>query len=750
MIKINRRDFLKYIGAGGVGAGAGFLYGKSTQKTVELLIPQVLAPEEYSPGIATWYNTICRQCGAGCGISVRVREGRAKKIEGNPLHPVNQGRLCAMGQAGLNALYNPDRIRRPLKRNGDRGSNNFTAISWDEALTTLGVRLGNLKIQHESNSVYLLTNGVRGHLDKLFATFMDELGSGNYLHYDFTYPSTLYEANRISFQQENLPYYDIKNTNFLLSFGADYLGTWISPVHFSLAYGHLRQGVKNKRGKCVQIEPRMSLTGANANEWIACRPGTEGLLAMAMANVIISDGSYRGPDLEAWETAAKPYSPSTVSQQSGIAEVVIVRLAREFVKQQPSLAIAGGTAATGTNAVESLVAINALNYLGGNIGKPGGLIFNPQPVLPNLCRQRQASYSQMLGLIAAMSDKKVDTLLLHNTNPVFTLPPAAKFAEALSQVPFITSLSSFMDETTAMADLILPTHTYLEDWGDDSPEPGIGFPIASISQPVVKPVYDTRSTGDIILGLAHQIGGELPAVLPWTRTLDYLKDSWKKIYQEKSPGESITTDFEKFWQAALISGVWGEDKKRTVQTDYQANETQIRDIHVTQPEFAGTESDFPFVFLPYLTQTFNDGRGANLPWLQELPDPMTSIVYSSWVELNPVTARQMGIREGDVLEVQSPAGIIRAPAFIFQAIRPDVVAMPIGQGHTQYGRYAKDRGVNPIQILAPEVDNRCGALAVASTRVKITKTGKRVKIIKTDGVTRTLGRQILDDGSTHT
>ncbi|MEE8233370.1 MAG: molybdopterin-dependent oxidoreductase, partial [Gammaproteobacteria bacterium] len=166
MIKINRRDFLKYIGAGGVGAGAGFLYGKSTQKTVELLIPQVLAPEEYSPGIATWYNTICRQCGAGCGISVRIREGRAKKIEGNPLHPVNQGRLCAMGQAGLNALYNPDRIRTPLKRNGDRGSNNFTAISWDEALTTLGVRLGNLKIQHESDSVYLLTNGVRGHLDK--------------------------------------------------------------------------------------------------------------------------------------------------------------------------------------------------------------------------------------------------------------------------------------------------------------------------------------------------------------------------------------------------------------------------------------------------------------------------------------------------------------------------------------------------------------------------------------------------------
>ncbi|MCG8380402.1 MAG: twin-arginine translocation signal domain-containing protein [Proteobacteria bacterium] len=172
MTNINRRDFLKLIGAGSVGTGAGVLYGEVTKQTVELLIPQVIPPEDYSPGIATWYNTTCGQCSAGCGISVRTREGRAKKIEGNPVHPVNQGRLCSMGQAGLNALYNPDRIRRPLKRNAPGGS--FTPISWDEALTTLGRRLGNLKIQGKSNQVTLLSDGVRGHLDKLFATFMQE------------------------------------------------------------------------------------------------------------------------------------------------------------------------------------------------------------------------------------------------------------------------------------------------------------------------------------------------------------------------------------------------------------------------------------------------------------------------------------------------------------------------------------------------------------------------------------------------
>ncbi len=166
-------------------------------------------------------------------------------------------------------------------------------------------------------------------------------------------------------------------------------------------------------------------------------------------------------------------------------------------------------------------------------------------------------------------------------------------------------------------------------------------------------------------------------------------------------------------------------------------------------EFAGDESAFPFVLHPYLTATFTDGRGANLPWLQELPDPMTSVVYGSWVELNPATADELGIREGDVLEVESPAGIVRVPALIFPAIRPGVVAMPVGQGHAAYGRYARDRGVNPIHIVATLMDDSSGDLAWAATRVKLKKTGERQQIIKTDGVTRTLGRQILGPGNDH-
>ncbi|MDX1409061.1 MAG: molybdopterin dinucleotide binding domain-containing protein, partial [Saprospiraceae bacterium] len=302
--------------------------------------------------------------------------------------------------------------------------------------------------------------------------------------------------------------------------------------------------------------------------------------------------------------------------------------------------------------------------------------------------------------------------------------------------------------TTAMSDLVLPTDTFLESWGDDMPEPEVGFSIASVSQPVVSRLYDTRSAGDIILALAHQIGSEVAVALPWTDSESYLKDSWKKIYRERI-AVSDQHGFDNFWNYALTSGVWGEDRPKPEKDMAQLGQNMLNAINIKPPAFAGSDSEYPYMLFPVQTQAFLDGRGANLPWVQELPDPMTSIVYNSWVELNPLTAKQLGIREGDVLEVQSVTGKLQAPAFIYHGIRPDVIAIPVGQGHTQYGRYAKDRGVNPLQILAPEMDTESGALAWAATRVRISKTGKRIKLIKTDGVTRTLGRQILTDKPGH-
>ena len=269
---------------------------ESIKHPIEYLIPHVEAPEDFSTGIATWYNTVCSMCSAGCGISVRTREGRAKKIEGNPAHPVSQGRLCALGQAGLQVLYNPDRLTGPLMQTGQRGSMSFEQITWDEGLGKVADRLNLLKVAHRGDRVCMLSQGIGGHMAQLFELFMDQLGSDRLLHYDFDHPHTLYEANRRFFGEERLPYYDLKNTRYLLSFGADYLGNWISPVHHSLGFGHSRQGRSDIRGRFVQIEPRMSLSGAAADEWIAAKPGTEGILALGLAHHIVSQGHYEGAD----------------------------------------------------------------------------------------------------------------------------------------------------------------------------------------------------------------------------------------------------------------------------------------------------------------------------------------------------------------------------------------------------------------------------------------------------------------------
>ncbi len=745
--KINRRDFLKFVGAGTVGAGAGFLAADVSKMSTEFLIPQVNLPEDYSPGIATWYNTVCTQCSAGCGISVRTREGRAKKIEGNPSHPVNQGRLCALGQAGLNVLYNPDRLKTPLVRDGDRGSGGFRQISWDEALTTISGFLGTLKIQEKADNVYLLSGGVNGHLNDLFALFMSQLGSQNYLQYEFSHPASLYAANKACFDEEVLPYYDIRNSKYLLSFGADYLGAWLSPVHHGVSYGHLRQG-SEQRGRCVQVEPRMSLSGANADEWVEARPGSEGMLALAMAHVIVEQGSYSGTDAGAWKQALSAFSPASVAERSGIAADRIERIATEFASARPSLAIGGGAAGASTNGTANLVAVNVLNYLGGNIGEPGGILFNPASSFSGDAPRPRASYKDMLQLLESLRDDDAEVLILHDTNPVFTLPPSADVEGSVMSVPYVIGISSFMNETMALADIILPLDTYLEAWGDNVPDPGVGFAVASISQPVVKRIYDTRSAGDIILALAHQIGGELPVNMPWTSMENYIRQIWRGIYQRKN-NDSSDRGFRKFWTSILESGVWGERPEQRISPLQSMSHSMLSAMRMTQPSFAGNESEYRFVMQPYLSLAFRDGRGANLPWMQELPDPLTSVVYNSWVELNPKTAAELAIREGDILLVESTAGRLEAPAFIYEAIRPDVVAMPIGQGHGNYGRYASGRGANPIEILAPEIDIDSGGLAWSATRVKISKTGRRVHVIKTDGTTRELGRNILGQEHGH-
>jgi anaerobic selenocysteine-containing dehydrogenase len=616
---------------------------------------------------------------------------------------------------------------------GQRGSGDFVRTSWD---TGLGVAVEHLVASTEaSGSVYFLSEGVRGHLAELLELFTGEIGSGNLLYHDYTHPHSLYAANKKLFGEEQLPYYDIGNSDYLLSFGADFLGHWLSPVHHGLGFGNSR-GRDGARGRFVQIEPKMSISGAAADEWVPAKPGSEGILALGVAHRIVASGAYTGADIDNWRAALSDYTGDTVAESTQVPADTIARIADQFVQAERALAIGGGAAGSHSNGSDTLLAVNALNYLIGNIGRSGGMIFNPGPASGGSASQRQAGYQSMQSLAETARQGGIDVLFINNTNPVFTMPQAAEFKEALASIPLIVSLSSFMDETTAMADVILPSHTYLESWGDDMPQPGVGFSVGAVSQPVVSPLYDTRATGDIVLELAHRL--ELGDSLPWANMEECVKDGWRQIY---ASGTQESGDFDSFWRDVLTSGVWGENVRRDQSVVIDAS--VIANIGIADAEFDGDNADYPFYLHPYVSTSIHDGRGANLPWMQELPEPMTSIVYGSWVEINPATATKLGIKDGDLLRVTSSQGSVEAPAVVFPAIMPDVIAMPVGQGHESFGRYANQRGVNPIQILAPTIDSTAGSLASSATRVSVVATGRRAEAVRIGGESRQLGREIV-------
>ena len=289
MPNIDRRDFIKLVGAGGVGVGAGVVLRESIKHPREHLIPHVLAPEDYSSGVATWYNSVCSMCSAGCGISVRTREGRAKKIEGNPDYPLSRGKHTAQAEASLQELYHPDRIATPLRRvtGSERGSGQYEEISWETALDELQMKLegysGNPK------SVAMITEPLRGVLGTVVGRFASNYGATQ-LTFETVDQTVVRSVFKQMFNQDRLPVFDVKNAHYVLSFGADFLSTWHAPLHYNWQYGEFRGTDLGERGTLVQIEPRFSMTAANADTWVYINPGTEGILALAIADEIVKKG----------------------------------------------------------------------------------------------------------------------------------------------------------------------------------------------------------------------------------------------------------------------------------------------------------------------------------------------------------------------------------------------------------------------------------------------------------------------------
>lgn len=721
---MDRRDFIRITAA--TGATATLASCGNPENQVIRFIPD----ESIFPGVATSKPSICPLCSAGCGVNVRVmdgdaevlREGKhgivrmslAKKLEGNPVHPVSQGKLCARGQAAIQVTYHPDRIRQPLRKKGKGSTAPFESISWEEALTEFTTRLNQLRVSGKKDALGFLSRPLSGHRDFLAAQFARAFGERLPLTFEVFDDDVLREANARSFGFRQLPTFDLARSRYVLSFGADFLGTWNSPVSHSVAYGAMRQDRPGTRAKFVQVEPRMSQTGANADEWIPAKPGTEGILALGLAHVILadklrtpSDARRTGHLFEGWERGLPVHTPEAVERATGVPASRIRRIARELAGQTPSVAMIGGAPLAHTHGTFQALAVNALNELVGAVHQEGGMLFSPSWNKSRDQRGRGVRINELASEIIHSGGSAIDMMLIYDVNPVFGTPPAWRVAEALKKVPYIVSFGSFMDETSILADLILPDHSFLESWVDHVPESGTPQATASVAPPVMRPIHQTRSMTDVLLEAARRLEPPLQPLAQWKNQEEMLRSNFLQLTGTKPED----------WDTAQKQGGWWAE--RTSSADSAS--VQPKAAAAAEPKFAGDPGAYPFHLLPFVSQAFLDGSTAHLPWLQELPDVVSTAMWSSWVEINPRTAESLKIVQGDMVDVVSEQGAIRLPALISPGIAPDVVAVPAGQGHQTFTRYASGRGANPVAVLAPLVDSETGALAWAATRVRITK-----------------------------
>ncbi|MCH8207330.1 MAG: molybdopterin-dependent oxidoreductase [Chloroflexi bacterium] len=735
---LTRRKFLTLVGGTATGA---VLFQACGVPEDELLVESPLEmPEDMVTGLHNWYATVCRQCPTPEGLVVRVMEGRAKKIEGNVDYPINRGRHSARCEASLQALYHPDRIKGPLVRLGDRGSGEFEEISWTDALGRLTFQLQNLQKAGSQSGMVMVTDPIGGHTGMVVERFVSRFG-GRHLAYEPLERTTLAAAIRQVFGQQVMPDFDIENASYILSFGADFLNTWVSPVRYARSYGEFRQGDR-PRGKLVHVDSRFSMTGANADEWFYVRPGTEGLLALSIAQVIVSQGlgdsdgvaALTGGDAGRLDAFAPTAVAGKISDAAPVDETAdrIRRVAREFAESGPALAIGGGSAGAHTNGLFNLTSIYSLNHLVGSVGRPGGILFNPKPPLADVPTAPSInSFADWQRLVQDMREGRVQVLMVNGPDPWYGLPDGTDFKRATFDVPFIFSFSGMMDDTTSMADLILPSHHYLEDWGSDIPDPGPGYQTVGFQQPVVRPLFEgrgvhlgTRGFVDVLLEAAKDL--ELDLGLPGETFKDILQDGARQLF-ETGRGSVRAGDFRFFWNGVLQRGGWWDTSARS--TDPVSDPPQLPDREVSA-QFSSPEAPRTFHLMPFASASLGDGRGASLPWLQATPDPVTSATWQTWVEINAEVAREMGIDEGDVVRLTSLHGSVEALAYRHPGMPPDLVSVPIGQGHLDGGRYARGRGANVLSILAPATDGQTGALAWAATRVTMSKTGRWVRLPK--------------------
>lgn len=557
MFKLSRRTFLKLGAASAAAAAVGSKV--ATLQAMEL----DEGGRDVSPTSRKERQAVpssCLQCVAVCGIIGYVEDGRLVKIEGNPEHPNNRGRLCPKGQAGVNQVYDPDRILYPLKRVGARGEGKWQRISWDEAYEEVASRLR--KLRDEGRPEYFMFHYGRSRAKWILGLFTDAYGTktiGNH--------TSICEAAKWVGQElvwgPHYDVYDAANTRFILNFGCNMLEAHTSHNYFAQ---RVVDGMA-AGARLVTFDVRLSNTAARSHEWYPVRPGTDGLIALAMANVIVQEGLYDAEFINTWTNTTvdqlkkhlAQFTPQLAEAESGVSAADIRRLAIEFATNRPSMAVSYRGAVAHYNGVENERCIKLLDAIVGNIDAPGGTCLKvsgkwgaPDTPKPPAAKKKLhildgegIAYPthhvnhQVFTEIKKKPHERPEVYMIYCYNPVYSNGDCQDNIDVMkdeSMIPFIVAIDAYMSEGTVLADLILPDATYLERWDPEAPQSQEMIPFVAVRQPVVKPLGEAVAMQDMLMELARRIGGGMEEYIPFKDSEEYMRQACENTKGLKDVG----------------------------------------------------------------------------------------------------------------------------------------------------------------------------------------------------------------------
>ena len=660
---ISRRKFLALFTASAAFAAAGC----SDYRDKGAIVPYNKKPEEITPGVPNWYASTCTLCPSACGILIKTREGRPIKVDGNPDHPISKGKVCAKGQAGILNLYDPERLKEPMFVTG---AGNMTATSWQSVDEKI---ISELKSNSASGKeIAIITHTILSPSQKkLFDEFTAAFPTTKIYSYELTGDANYRNAFKKSYGTDVVPAVRLDEAKIILALESDFLGSEGNVVEQAGLFAQGRDVFTKKEfNRLYAVEGVMSLTGVNADYRIRLRTDAIEEFVLCLLNEMLTKKKISGfAGNGAIESKIRDYSLEEFIKKYKLKEEVVKALVEDLSKNRgESYVSAGPKLSESTHA-----AVNLLNEV-LDASKLYSKEYSRQNVMP------LSTKADIEGLISRLNSGNVGMMIHYGTNPVFHFSPDYKYAEALKKAGTVVTMAESVNESTDAGNYVLAVNHNFESWGDYKSRTGL----YSMQQPVIAPLYKTRQKEAVLLYWLSGAKGAFEESI----YLNFIKANWEKsIY----PSVNSKVDFKSFWNLALHDGVVKYSEKAS---DYSFK----ADSFVSLGAFTKAGKDLVVTLRD--SYFIGDGSLANNGWLQELPHPVSKIVWDNYAAISPATAKVLNIDSNDMIELTAGGKTIKIPAFVQPGMAEDVVAVELGYGRSKVGIVGANTGFNSIQLVS--------------------------------------------------